>query len=487
MNGICPIKSYIINTANYTLPKSHMRVQFKGTPKKMDLSSYYINNYDNLKNGSYLDIHDDAFAPQNKEIRQHNLSFLDKLNKWEKADFVDYYCNLTNFPDLKKVSEKIETEFINSIQNVSSSFNEDEYKCIAAGYDTTCSVGKKMAFPGSDLDKAFILIKGSSDLKKDKTIVEKFKSALWNCTDQRILSFNHDTSFPTIYTIAQMNYLINVIDMNTRDLSFDKNHLKNIIENEYVDIDKAAEYNIEISKKFKEPSYSERTTNANKEDVKNFAFFIESLRDGKLLIETSELKNIKRYLAEYDFYNFSNVAQLKAMQNAVNSGKEQKNKIIKRKSLMNDFKNWDTDKKFNFIKTLIKYSCEDADEFSEYFKNDRDIKSKYKHLLSTLTKEDEKYFYNPIFYIKPESAAIQLGENIYVDLYQGYSPNVLWINTSNSDNIKQVLLHLDKIKKIRIFDKIDKIQCPCPDTYIDEFYRTQYKTADYKTIYERKI
>lgn len=477
----------MIRVSAHKLNNHYSFPSFIGTPKQLQLSKNYYKNYDALRNGDYLDVHDDRFAPENKMLRQKNLSFLDNLSNSEKKAFINYYSHITGFPNLKETSERIENEFVNSINKISLAFNDNDYKCIAAGYDDTCSVGKRMAFPGSDLDKAFILLKGSGNIYYDQKIVNNFSRALWENTDQRILSYNHDVSFPTIYTIAQVKHFINSINNKTSDIYFPQNHLLDLIENEYINLDKAAEYNITIAQSFDEPKLDSNLLDINKETVKNFAFFIEPLRDGKILITTPEFKDVKKYLSKFDFYNYSNTTQIKAMKNAINTGKEQKTKILKRKALSENFKNWDTNKQFEFIKTLIKYSCEDQDSFSEYFKNDRDVKSKYKHLLSMLTKNNEKYLYNPEFLIKEDVITMKLGENSYVNLYQGFIPEVLWIDTTNAKDIEQVLLHINKLQKTSLFNKIKLVQCPCPDNLIENFYRTQYKTSDFKTIYERKL
>ena len=296
-------------------------VSFKARPWSMpDIS---INNsydaivaYNFLKVGNYLDSSDDDVSFENKDIRTKNLKFLDSISTTkDKKDFIEYYKEITGFPDLEKVSSNIEREFILGIKK--SSIGIEGAECIAAGYDGTCSVGKKRAFPGSDLDKSFIILKGSYDNNSDKDneIVNKFKSNLWNNIDQRILSFNHDISFPSIYTANQVLNTIKQIDDKTQNLNINEKQLNKLMDEEYVNLEAASKYNLDISKNFFIDKYND---DLSKEEVKNFGYFIEPVRDGKFLIRTNDFDNLEQTLQKYDFYRYSNVAQTKAMKKAVN-------------------------------------------------------------------------------------------------------------------------------------------------------------------------
>ena len=156
---------------------------FEGKPinlPKIKISNVYdaMVAYGLLSYGGFLDSSDDDVSPQNKLIRNENLSFLDKIqSKEDKQQFITHYSELTGFPNLEKVSQRIEKEFILAVKK--SAIGIEGAECIAAGYDETCSVGKRRAFPGSDLDKAFIVLEGTGDLEKDRDVVEKFKANLW--------------------------------------------------------------------------------------------------------------------------------------------------------------------------------------------------------------------------------------------------------------------------------------------------------------------
>ncbi|MGN1152801.1 MAG: hypothetical protein ACI4S3_02135 [Candidatus Gastranaerophilaceae bacterium] len=466
------------------------KLSFKARP--WDLPDIPINNsydaivaYNFLKIGNYLDSSDDDVSFDNKNIRDKNLKFLDSLttNK-DKKEFIEYYKDITGFPNLEKVSQNIEREFILGIKK--SSIGIDGAECIAAGYDSTCSVGKRRAFPGSDLDKAFIILKGSPDNNpdKDNQILDNFKANLWNNIDQRILSFNHDISFPSIYTSNQVINTIKEIDKKTQYLYIDKTKFDKLMDEEYVNLEAASKYNLEISKNF---TIDKENHNLSKEEVKNFGYFIEPVRDGKFLIKTPQFEDLKNEIEDYDFYKYSNVAQTRAMKKAVNEGRENKNKIRLRENMVEKFNSWDTDTQFKFIKTLIKYSCEDNKDFEPYFKNDRNVKDAYKPLLNQLTRGDLNTFNRPEFSKIESGLKMKYTTDKTINLYQGYDKNILWIDSDDSQGIKETTRQINKIKQCELFSNINKIQCPKPDSYIKGFYPIQYKTLDDKTIYEKDL
>ena len=486
------INSYSKPTS-YSQPKrKHQPVNISFEAKPFKLPRVNVKNvydamviYGLLSYGSFLDSSDDDVSPENKLIRDENLSFLDKLQtKEDKQQFISHYSELTGFPDLEKVSQRIEKEFILAVKK--SAIGIEGAECIAAGYDETCSVGKRRAFPGSDLDKAFIVLEGTGDLEKDKEVVEKFKASLWNNVDQRILSFNHDISFPSIYTTHQILDKMFKIEKKISGLEIDKESLEKVMLEEFKNLEKAAQYNIKVSEKF-DIVPKDKTNDLSKEEVKNFGYFLESLRDGKPLIQTQKGDDLKTFLGLFQYYNYSNMAQMKSMKNAVNDNRENKTKIILRENFDKTFESWDVNKQFDFVKTLIKYTCEDNDMFKEYFTNDRDAKIAYKPLLNILTKGDRN-IYNRLEFTPIENGLrMKYAEDKTVDLYQGYANNVMWIESSDSVAINQVLYSIEKLKQSDLFSNVDRIQTLKPDENIEGFYKIQYKTEDNQTIYERLL
>lgn len=464
---------------------------FKGRPwvlpKIKQIDAYAaIALYSYFKAGQYLDASDDDVAFENKQLREGNLQFLNELTtSKDKQSFVEYYKDITGFPNLAKVSDKIEKEFIVGIKKSCAEIPNAE--CLAAGYDETCSVGKGKAFPGSDLDKAFIILNGSYDnnLQEDEEIVNRFKSNLWNNIDQRILSFNHDISFPTVYTDNQLFKVLDAIKSKTAELDIDKRYLNQLMDEEFVNLAKASKYNIAVSDYFPVASCS---GGLNKEDVKNVGYLVEAIREGKWVITSKtglEMKN--RLGKDYEFYNYSNVAQMRAMKKAVNEGRENKSKIILRNDIEKNFNSWSIDCQYDFIKTLIKYSCEDNDDFSEYFTNDRNVKDAYKPLLNKLTQGNSKIYNRPEFIKIDNGLCMKYAEGKFVNLYPGYNEKVLWIDSPDYEAIRQTERMVNKIKQCELFCNIEKLQCPSLESFVPGFYPINYKTIDGKCIFERVL
>ena len=149
--------------------------------------------------------------------------------------------------------------------------------------------------------------------------------------------------------------------------------------------------------------------------------------------------------------------------------------------------NWDTDTQFRFIKTLIKYSCEDNDDFPMYFKNDRDVKKAYKPLLNQLTRGDKSFYNRPEFSKIDSGLCMKYATDKSLNLYQGYDKNVLWIDSDDSAGIREVARQFNKIKQCELFSDINKIQCPKPDSFVGGFSPIQYRTNDGRIIYEKDL
>ena len=182
-----------------------------------------IRLYTQLKSGNYLDIGDDSFDFYNcNRIREENLSFLDRLNySSDKREFVRFYEDFTGFPNLKVVSRNIRNTFLGAVEQAQRDLYFDRYNVVLAGYDGLCSVGRGKAFPGSDLDKAYVILQGTGYPQGDIEAVDKFKGKLWEYTDQRLLSYNHDeAAFPQVYTKEQIEDLkkIELTNLKSEDM-----------------------------------------------------------------------------------------------------------------------------------------------------------------------------------------------------------------------------------------------------------------------------
>lgn len=401
---------YYINSNSNSNIKS--KLSFKGQPWSLDIrylnvpligqlsSEDAIKIYEEFKCGNYLDIGEDKTSfGYNNYMRKKNLSFLDRVtNTEEKRRFIDYFKDLTGFPNLYDVSEKIKTEFVSAVGKSSEKLNSDNYTnrfdVLQAGYDGICSVGRHKALPGSDLDKAYVIIRGSGYDDVDTELVNKFKGELWFNTDQRILSYNHDdAAFPQVYTITQLKKLLKAADEKTESMGLIRryrplsdiiwgsslcpeykekktakyNELKSLTESYHEDYVEGSRFFIELCRQFPRGEAGVLDVNQpTRENIKNIGFVLEALREGIYFTNFSKLDYTDLYKSTT--YNLTNMSQLKALKNR----NDVKPKRVARENLKNDFNSWGIDKQFRFVKTLIEASCANnrnfTDEFPEYFR-----------------------------------------------------------------------------------------------------------------------
>lgn len=366
-----------------------------------------IELYSNLKVGNYLDIDGDAKKVPPKDIREQNLSFLDKIKtKRSKQAFVNHYKTLTSFPNMYQVSENIKREFVNACKK-SEEINKktfpqfaQNYDILCAGYDGISSVAKRTALPGSDLDKAYIILRGCDSDYGNEIIVNMFKAKLWENTDQRILSYNHDAdSFPKVYTLKQIKAIQNSINKIAKEMDLDKKEplpykgfidmlfgerryktkrgeyklLTNKYHSDYI---KANKFLIDVAEKYTPCGNWEKQINPEqitREDIYKASFVLEAMQKGEILIGGNVL-----YGTDTSAIELLNLSQI----DAIKQTKPLKDKYVLRRNLNTDFETWDIEKQFEFIKETIKASCSDETKFPEYFSSD--TSNKFNLLLKRL-------------------------------------------------------------------------------------------------------
>ncbi len=394
-------------------------INFRGTPQRiygMNVKNYQdaLNIWEKLRYAKYLDAHQNSWY--DKSIRADNYSFLDKLNSYsDKTGFIEKFCSFTGFPNLRTVSDKIDSTFKNCINRIARDLNSRNltsgYDIIDSGYDPTCSLGLRKAFPGSDLDKGYIILAGNeyNSAKQEENIVNNFKGRLWDELDQRIVSLNHPDTFPSVYTKSQVKNMLSGLDETARKVQEEttSQNIRNNISGSLLasflgpwgialtaikllkkqakqaqkialstDPYEAGEFNRKIAQKI--------STAKEREDVKNFAFFIEMVKAN--LVRNPSLKNDSIFTAIKisPFVKNSNVTQVEAWLNKINGG-YMKSKLRSRMALESDFYSMSTDTKYDLIKDVIKYCTDDqSSRFSKYFKNDDDIANRYEKLLQSL-------------------------------------------------------------------------------------------------------
>lgn len=410
----CNKNAFAQDVFEYSNKKPH-NVSFRGAPyvlKQPYGSSISaeegIKYFDCLKLGNYLDINGNPQNYHDKLIRKNNLSFLDKIKTPQsKQTFMDYYKGLTGFPNMSEVSQNIKKQFIiactkaETINKQNFPQNASYYDILSAGYDGVSSVARNMALPASDLDKAYVILRGCDSDTKNEAIVNNFKAELWKNTDQRILSYNHDIdSFPKVYTEKQIMSILDSINKKSDELGLDKKEeikpkglwdkllngttykpskredYKALTQRYNPDYIAANAFFIKLASKYESTnSWDEslNTQNPSREDIYKAAFVLEAMLKGEILIGKRILNGKKIW--NIDLINLSQVDGIK-------NSSPIKEKYILRKNLNIDFESWDIDKQFAFIKECIKAGCADDTEFPEYFKSDTE--NKFNALLKKL-------------------------------------------------------------------------------------------------------
>lgn len=353
--------------------KPQKNIAFRGIPKSLPYRTIReardaLLQWDSLKSAQYLDISSDDIFPALKDIRMRNYSFLDELkSNDDKKIFIDEYRKFTGFPNLEETSNKIIAEFKRAI-NIATDYvntnSSESGKVIIAGHDSVCSVGHRKAFPGSDLDKGYVIIEGDHPFWSDERLVDEYKGQLWEHLDQRLLSVNHKDAFPNVFTKKQILTTINKFDSL---IKFDEETFKHFMYKRLRETDpvKGAEFNIIIAKNLPETK--------DKIEAKNFAYLIETVRDGETSIfpkhsVSPSLMEIHRAMQNSQFCWLSNVTQMGAISRNYNDIGELKSKIQSRERLKSDFENWDIDRQYEVVKEVIKgMSGDESDKFYEYF------------------------------------------------------------------------------------------------------------------------
>ena len=381
---------------------------FNGTPQR--ITGISVKNYqdalkfwENLRYAKFLDAHCNSYY--DKSIRADNYSFLDKLTSYsDKSGFVEKFCDFTGFPNLRTISNKIDSTFKACISNISRSLNSQDrtygYDIIDWGYDPTCSLGLRKAFPGSDLDKGYVILRGSASESEytDKNIVDNFKGRLWDDLDQRIVSLNHPDTYPSVYTRAQIKSILSKLDKKAKEIGIELKTkvclaiLQSLTPVTRVALELLAKYYEKkgyptdpyVAGKFNRQIAKKLQCSSDREEAKNFAFFIETVMANYQRDSYGKNDSLFSTINNSLFARHSNVTQVGAWQDKIDRG-YMKSKLRNRMKLESDFYSMSTDTKYDLVKDVIKYGTDDqSSRFSEYFKNDDDIANRYEKLLENL-------------------------------------------------------------------------------------------------------
>lgn len=308
-----------------------------------------------LKHPQYTNIIQEAettllnLIPKNKEIREFNYSFLEKLTDIkEKAKFITHFRETTGFPSLIDSSKKIVEEFKRVLDATSN--------VLISGYDRFCSVGLKKALPGSDLDGGYAIIKSVNGNITDQTSFSNLvKGKIWNNIDNRIMSVNHCAAFPNIVTVDEIVHLMRKYHDYSKNIVNNKDTFNAYIaqraNNPYPI--SAAKFNIHL-KNF-------LPTKAEKVEAKNFAYLIETARDGQIVhLDNFFAGPFQEEMEKSTFAWLSNVKQNNIMKYQYDYyDKPPKPKLVAREKLEKEFDSMNINKQYEVVKDVIRSMSED--------------------------------------------------------------------------------------------------------------------------------
>ena len=367
---------------------------FTGMPK--EAPSRYIGNandaikqWEVMKHPQYSEIIQeeevatDRDIARAKQIREKNYSFLDRLYRdSDKEKFVEHFRTVTGFPVLKESTQKILDEY-NRVLSLSSSKmdyarpydqqGDSHSNILMAGYDEFCSVGQNTAIPGSDVDKAYAIVAGPRRwAMSEKEFSDRIKGHIWNNIDNRIMSVNHSAAFPNIMTLEELKDTVSRADkyagnfVDTDNMNYFRYQR---LEND--NMVSGARFNIWLSQRI--------PTKKEKSEMKNLAYVVEAMRDGKKI-------EIYPYYYNEDIYNLmsnslfchcSNIIQSKPMQDKYDYSTENilKPKLVARQEVENEFDSWSVKEQYDLVKDIIRSMSGDSKnpDFKDLFASKTDL------------------------------------------------------------------------------------------------------------------
>ncbi len=268
----------------------------------------------------------------------HKLRALDNLSYFEKREFVDDFCKMTGFPDFAKVAARMDKEITGAIYKLSG---QEGFDVLFIGRDRNSSLGRQMAFPGSDPDALFYIINPQGE--KPWWFAGDIRWKLKDNINQRVLS-THAGSLPEVLTLDYIKEGLELVDETFKKLDFSGADLERFKENLFDnsnDFIKSAEFNIRIANAILPAQ--------EKEKAYKTGMFVELIKDGKILANNFDEETLSR-IENSVLYKYSNIIKQGGLQNNV------KNKLTERVPLAQDFNGYSDDEKFSIVKDIIRKS-----------------------------------------------------------------------------------------------------------------------------------
>ena len=321
-------------------------------------------------------------AVDNEAIQKHNFSFLDKLVKTEhQATFIEAFKRHTGFPDLQKVSENIVKEFDkvtdmaqdaikSAVKGGPSLMDEAVYdgaEIVMKGYQPTSSAHLGKALPGSDLNGAFLIFKGSDQYPVNRAIRQALMSNIFENTDSRILSFAHPDASPKILSVYEVIQGMNemdaygnkIVDSSIPGMQnfFASQRMQYGLYNPHAEFQNPSRYNVALAKSVDDDQ---------RLFAKCLGVILEGVRDGvHLKREDVAAQAISNHMSGSTTAWCSNIFQTNVLDQNLGGAIPYKPKLVARE-VLSDFNNWPVQKQYDAVKTVIRGMAEDAPKEGEF-------------------------------------------------------------------------------------------------------------------------
>ncbi len=261
---------------------------------------------------------------------------IDSLTESQKKLFIKSFEEKTGFPDLKEVSRRIEKEAKRALLQTSEELG---INVVMSNYNPTCSVGKGVALPGSDIDGWFIIIDGMEDDKKP------FLKALQKNVNPLLLSIvkNKTTDYPP--DIVPKSQFLEVIEESDKVFNSDPefNSFQELekfskkLNTQYENWVEAGEFNIKIAR------YLPKEVRL---PFLRAGIILENLREGTPFINSLNKQEIENIVSSA-LYKYSNSQQEHIYKTAL------KAKHLPRIKALESYSEMNLDEKFALIKSVI--------------------------------------------------------------------------------------------------------------------------------------
>lgn len=269
-------------------------------------------------------------SPDSKHIL---FEFFNRLKPEEEKAFVQEYCRMTGFPDLGRINANINKEIMTGLDNM---VKDTGNRVLFAAYDSNCSVGRGLGFPGSDCDGLYVLVEKPCSERVNRFI-------LGSSINQRLVETTGE-HYPEVFCMEEILKLLDEVDElfpKFRTPEKIAEYKKNLLYtgDSYLH---AGQFNIDLAEQIPDVQ--------KKNAVCQAGFFVEMLRGGKILVNNLP-ENILRRIKDSAMYKYSNMTRQEGQRGKM------KPKLENRPELCRKFYNMSDKEKFEVCRDMLEHSC----------------------------------------------------------------------------------------------------------------------------------